>query len=79
MERFRLTDRGHQALALGTRLSEPRKVLEDLNTPEAEMSHWQLVYALERDGWEMRGIDSKESLRHARQKPYDPSIPDSPK
>eukprot|EP00974_Lingulodinium_polyedra_P000514 50867-Lingulodinium_polyedra.AAC.1 len=39
------------------------------------MSHWQLIKSLERDGWGMKGIGSKECLARARRTPYDVNDP----
>ena len=52
-EAFVLTDRGHKMLQAGTRLMDPFLAVQDLRNPAVEMSHWQVIKCLERDGWDM--------------------------
>ena len=73
---LQLTPRGEQYVCLANSVTEPRNLLVKLDVPVAEQSKWQLMQALQDDGWECRVCNVRQCHTSA---PFDVMSADSAK
>ena len=69
---WHFTDAGRAKVVAGVKLSNPRKVLASpCGVEPKDMTLYQLLRALEEQGWERRIITSRTELVQVRADPYD--------